>query len=556
MAPSKVWQFFKRTESNNSAKCLICDFELMTNGSTSPLWTHYNAWHKKEKHTLKSTRKSIVPQKRLKRTYIKKTKKDKPLNRERKEMITQSICEVITSDLLPFSFVENNGFKNLMNLIEPNYQIPCRKTISTRIEQLYENKVNDTKNKLERINGIALTTDGWSSLAIDSYITYTGHYFDKNWTLCNVTGITHDNTSNITNAVKNLEDQFNLYSSRCAAHTIQLAIKKGLDENVCSRLLKTASLIVAAFRQSPKRSKALQLYLQQTGQKQLTLLQSCPIRWNSSLAMLDRLLTLRTAVVAVISDREYFNTKIAKKLEMLEEDWDKCEVLVKLLKPLQLATTLLCSEQQITISMVRPLIGSLLTKHLCSNQTDCTFATMFKNTVSTDLAKRFSMESVSEKNTNEIPVNVSQIASLLDPRYKNLKFEHSEEIKYRIQSIVRSKILSVNHISTTVCGNTQIAKKTILDELMGQFSDDDVDEFTRYLSEPQINHNENPCLWWKARENVYPKISVLAKNILCIPASSASSERVFSTAGNIITPKRNLMTPYHLSALVFLKNND
>jgi len=87
---------------------------------------------------------------------------------------------------------------------------------------------------------------------------------------------------------------------------------------------------------------------------------------------------------------------------------------------------------------------------------------MFKNTVSTDLAKRFSMESVSEKNTNEIPVNVSQIASLLDPRYKNLKFEHSEEIKYRIQSIVRSKILSVNHISTTVCGNTQIAKKNYI----------------------------------------------------------------------------------------------
>jgi hypothetical protein len=59
-------------------------------------------------------------------------------------------------------------------------------------------------------------------------------------------------------------------------------------------LLKTASLIVAAFRQSPKQSKALQLYLQQTGQKQLTLLQNYTTRWNSSLAMLDRLLMLCT----------------------------------------------------------------------------------------------------------------------------------------------------------------------------------------------------------------------------------------------------------------------
>lgn len=52
----------------------------------------------------------------------------------------------------------------------------------------------------------------------------------------------------MTNAVKNLEDQFNLYSNRCAPHTIQLTMKKGLDENFCSHLLKTASLIVAAFK--------------------------------------------------------------------------------------------------------------------------------------------------------------------------------------------------------------------------------------------------------------------------------------------------------------------
>lgn len=183
------------------------------------------------------------------------------------------------------------------------------------------------------------------------------------------------------------------------------------------------------------------------------------------------------------------------------------------------------------------------------------FASTFKNIVSNELAKRFSMGDLNyEESTENLPVLIAQMASLLDPKYKNLKFEPSEQIKYRIQAMVRSKILSVDHISTNTDKYNQIAKKTVLDELMGQFSDND-DEFTRYLSEPQINHNENPCLWWKARENVYPTISMLAKKILCITASSASSERVFSTAGNIITPKRNRMTLHHLSALVFLKNN-
>lgn len=85
------------------------------------------------------------------------------------------------------------------------------------------------------------------------------------WDITNkVTGITHDNASNITSAVRNLEEQLHIYSNRCAAHTIQLAIKKGLDNDVCSRLLTKASSIVTAFRQSPKRSNTLQLYLQQT----------------------------------------------------------------------------------------------------------------------------------------------------------------------------------------------------------------------------------------------------------------------------------------------------
>lgn len=119
--------------------------------------------------------------------YNTKAIKDRPLNKERKELITHGICEVITSDLLPFSFVENEGFKKLMKLVEPNYQIPCRKTITNRMEQLYEDKVNDTKTYLKNINGIALTTDGWSSMAIDSYITYTGHYFDTNWILRSLT---------------------------------------------------------------------------------------------------------------------------------------------------------------------------------------------------------------------------------------------------------------------------------------------------------------------------------------------------------------------------------
>jgi len=39
--------------------------------------------------------------------------------------------------------------------------------------------------------------------------------------------------------------------------------------------------------------------------------------------------------------------------------------------------------------------------------------------------------------------------------------------------------------------------------------------------------------WWKANHAGFPHLSVLARRVLAIPATSAPSERLFSTAGNI-----------------------
>jgi hypothetical protein len=41
----------------------------------------------------------------------------------------------------------------------------------------------------------------------------------------------------------------------------------------------------------------------------------------------------------------------------------------------------------------------------------------------------------------------------------------------------------------------------------------------------------------------------------CIPATSVTSERVFSAAGEILSKKRSRLTPDHLDMLIFLFNN-
>jgi hypothetical protein len=50
-------------------------------------------------------------------------------------------------------------------------------------------------------------------------------------------------------------------------------------------------------------------------------------------------------------------------------------------------------------------------------------------------------------------------------------------------------------------------------------------------------------------------VAKVARQILCIPATSTPSERVFSTAGNIVNVKRSMLKPEHLDELVFLAHN-
>lgn len=66
----------------------------------------------------------------------------------------------------------------------------------------------------------------------------------------------------------------------------------------------------------------------------------------------------------------------------------------------------------------------------------------------------------------------------------------------------------------------------------------------------------NVLLWWKRHQNVLPILSKLSRMVLAIPASSAKSERVFSTGGNIVTFKRTRLNPKKVEELIIIKENE
>ena len=63
-------------------------------------------------------------------------------------------------------------------------------------------------------------------------------------------------------------------------------------------------------------------------------------------------------------------------------------------------------------------------------------------------------------------------------------------------------------------------------------------------------------VFWKNHEKILYLMAPLAKKYLSIPASSASVERIFTIAGDIISCKRRCMGEQLFGSLCFCKLNE
>ena len=59
----------------------------------------------------------------------------------------------------------------------------------------------------------------------------------------------------------------------------------------------------------------------------------------------------------------------------------------------------------------------------------------------------------------------------------------------------------------------------------------------------------------KIKVTKYPSIVNLVKRTLCVPATSAPVERVFSHGGIVVRPHRSSLAPERLHKILFLKYN-
>lgn len=157
------------------------------------------------------------------------------------------------------------------------------------------------------------------------------------------------------------------------------------------------------------------------------------------------------------------------------------------------------------------------------------------------------------------------MVSFFDPRFKGVIFisDEKKELKQHVLQLLKEVELQNDpEPEAQIAEQAPKRRKTALDILLdgyddlgGEESDPDTDEVCQYIAEKTPTKETQPLQWWSMNEHRFPKLSLLAKNYLCIPATSTPSERLFSKAGNVITKKRNCLKPKTVDAILFLNGN-
>ena len=117
-----------------------------------------------------------------------------------------------------------------------------------------------------------------------------------------------------------------------------------LEYPTISNMLAKACKVVGHFNHSTHATVELHKVQKRNNRDERSLVKDVATRWNSSYLMLDSQVNEKISVVAVLEDEAITAPHDYKRLKLSGMQWDLAEEMLKVLKPLQVATTALCEE--------------------------------------------------------------------------------------------------------------------------------------------------------------------------------------------------------------------
>ncbi|CAB5388098.1 unnamed protein product [Rhizophagus irregularis] len=160
---------------------------------------------------------------------------------------------------------------------------------------------------------------------------------------------------------------------------------------------------------------------------------------------------------------------------------------------------------------------------------------------------------------NKTDTTLYTVSLILDSR---LKLEYMKDNEWEKCWIDKTKN-DVSEIYNTLYApkeiqNTRIECNSSDENLVSHISKqqriESIGELDRYLKADRAQPLTNVLKWWKLHEEEYPHLANMAKDYLGVPATSASSERIFSSAANVITYDRASLAPETVRSVMYLKH--
>ncbi|CAG8722628.1 13307_t:CDS:2, partial [Ambispora leptoticha] len=129
------------------------------------------------------------------------------------------------------------------------------------------------------------------------------------------------------------------------------------------------------------------------------------------------------------------------------------------------------------------------------------------------------------------------VTTLLDPRLKKAYYEKNKWDKVWIDWAIVCLNEVYDSYDDIVVPNTDTSSDTSLGRV-----------FKNLHSENEIDFYLNSSV----EHDTFPKLTIMARDYLAIPASSASSERLFSRGSNMDTKKRGSLNPETIQKAIAL----
>jgi hypothetical protein len=445
---SVVWQHFKKIEpidkNNPKAMCNYCNRVLgchWKNG-TSGMMSHLTT-----RCPTSPLRKSNIPKgQTLLQMPVKNTiegnqgvgfVKYDPIK------VRNLVVRYFIKEELPFRHVESDGFRELMNGIEPRFNPPSRNTLQKDRIKLYE----EEKLKLKKVlsgKRVCITIDTWTSLQNLNYMVVTASFVDHDWKMHkkiikfdmisshigddlgrlvestmmewgidSLFTITVDNATNNDAMIKFLKRRLKAkpYSVlgceflhvRCAAHILNLVVTEGLKGlGACVSNIRNA---VKFVRSSPARMAKFKscIELEKITCTEMVCL-DVQTRWNSTYLMLSYAEKYEKAF-ALLEDDESNHFVAPSSI-----DWENARIFVKFLKSFYDATLKFSTSKNVTSNsyfIQLCIIQNTLNDGICSDNP-------ILSSVSLDMKTKYDKYWETAERINLL----LYVAFVLDPRSK------------------------------------------------------------------------------------------------------------------------------------------